>query len=101
MKKKRKQVKIQIQKLTSIESNLKDNIFVVDFVKVGFKKAFLQLSYIFRFVRKLQHKVHMSKGETYSDHCKTCTLSKEFQTKGLDCLMIVDPKGFQPVVSPS
>ena len=86
-----------------------ENAYLVDFVKFGFERAMMQLSYVMRFVMKLKHKVHLRKGQDTSEGCQLCSQSRLFKTQGLDKLnlpekrvevMFADPKESQPVPGP-
>ena len=53
------------------KSEIKER-YILDFVKIGFKKAFMILSYVFRFISKIKHRAHLSKNKDFSEECSIC-----------------------------
>jgi hypothetical protein len=91
----------------STESTKAKNGYMVDFIHFGFKRAFLQLAYVLRFVTRVRHRVHQKKGLMYSDECKMCKVLSDFKTRGLDKLgfsehkvKFADPAGSQTSSGP-
>ena len=48
--------------------------YLVDFIRLGFRKAFLILAYVQRYITKLRHKAHQRKGIDSSDKCPLCVI---------------------------
>ena len=71
-------------------------MFLIDLIHHGFKKSFEVMAYVCRFVRKLKHKVHLSKGITESSCCKTCKTSTTFCSAGLEKVVSLKSEGNQP-----
>ena len=65
------------------EKKLPNGNFVIDFVKHGFEKSFIQLALIFRFISRLKHKWHKSKGIEHCTECSICGVITSFKAKGL------------------
>ena len=60
------------------------SMYLVDFIRFGFKRAFTQLAFVFRFIIRLKHKVHVRKGLNVSDDCSLCKIRSKFSTSGLE-----------------
>lgn len=68
--------------------------YPIDLVYFGFKKSFLIIAIIFRFIIRVKHKVHVSKGQS-SINCKLCSVINSFKTTGLNKIQPYDStKGF-------
>ena len=83
----RKMRKQERPKPEKMPADFDNKNYAVDFVKFGFKKAFLQLSYVYRFILRLRHRVHDRKGLKTLESCKICNVLTAFKTGGLDKLI--------------
>ena len=63
-----------------------DDLYLVDFVKLGFERGFLRLAYVMRFVLRCKHKVHERKQIDDPD-CQLCEARKKFQASGLERIL--------------
>lgn len=74
-----------IEKETVIDPQIKINHIVkepavhfIDFIKLGFPRAFNRLMLVLKFVSKVKHRIHKRvKQAEYDENCKYCFLSKE------------------------
>ena len=78
------------QSETDSAENPEKSTFLIDLVKVGFKTAFLRLAYVFRFIRRAQHAVHLKHGVERDTRCKMCCVIKEIDLSGMDLLFKKD-----------
>ena len=60
-----------IKNLTKTSPEVEER-YILNFVRIGFKKAFMIMSYIMRFVSKLKHKRHLSGNIDFSEECPIC-----------------------------
>ena len=64
-----------------------NEIYAVDFIKHGFKKGFLQLAFIFRFVSRLRHKVHINQHKIeFCSNCPICKVQTKLKASGFNKL---------------
>jgi hypothetical protein len=82
---------------TSTRNEIQNSVYPVNFVKLGFRKAFHIMAIMHRFILKTRHKVHKSKGLEDSADCKLCVTLKEFSTKGLEKVQPYDNTAKQVV----
>ena len=76
-----------VNKETIIEPQVQINLMnvesepLVDFVKLGFPRAFYRLSLVLRYINKRRHKWHIKLNKSNFKDCKYCTLSQStFET---------------------
>ena len=63
--------KDSIFKLCTVQNMENKDKFLVDFVKLGFKKSFKVLIYVLKFINNIIHKLHESKGSS-KEKCQIC-----------------------------
>lgn len=78
--------------------------YPVDFIKYGFKRAFLVLSYVVRYISKLRHKAHITKKIEYSECCGICNVKSRIGGRELgkissrmqesECRVVCSPLDF-------
>ena len=61
--------------------------YTVDFVRFGFRKAFLHLAFIMRFISRVKHMVHINqKNVEFSTDCSVCQVKSKLNVRGFDKL---------------
>lgn len=65
----------------SVEKKSSSVDYLVDFVRLGFRKAFLILAYVQRYITRLRHRAHQSKGIVSCDRCPLCVIKCQLSEK--------------------
>ena len=67
-------------------------VYPVDFIQLGFKKAFTRLAYVMRFKTKLRHEAHLSKKIDEDPNCKLCLTRRQIKSTGFARIAPKNPR---------